>query len=151
MEQIYKTWNMMLYNRSNVKNRYITQYSDTCSYYSCKSIIVKFLLPFHETELYISNIQKRHLQRQLWRSLQAGLLTGEDSTFLLPLYRAEQAVRLQGTDIQPAGEKHEQALVLTADDYSALLTTTGNLNFYQNSPQNEDAIFLAILYMYRCV
>ena len=31
------------------------------------------------TELYISNIQKRHLQRQLWRSLQAGLLTGEDS------------------------------------------------------------------------
>lgn len=97
------------------------------------------------TELYISNIQKRHLQRQLWRSLQAGLLTGEDSTFLLPLYRAEQAVRLQGTDIQPAGEKHEQALVLTADDYSALLTTTGNLNFYQNSVSLLGRAFLSPL------
>ncbi len=97
------------------------------------------------TELYISNIQKRHLQRQLWRSLQTGLLTGEDSTYLLPLYRAEQAVRLQGTDILPAGEKKAQALVLTADDYSALLTTTGNLNFYQNSVSLLGRSFLSPL------
>ena len=97
------------------------------------------------TELYISHIQKRHLQRQLWRSLQSGLLTGEDSTFLLPLYRAEQAVCLQGTDILPAGEKKAQALVLTADDYSALLTTTGNLNFYQNSVSLLGRSFLSPL------
>ena len=97
------------------------------------------------TELYISNIQKRHLQRHLWRSLQSGLLTGEDSTFLLPLYRAEQTVRLQGADIQPAGEKKAQALVLTADDYSALLTTTGNLNFYQNSVSLLGRSFLSPL------
>ena len=85
------------------------------------------------TELYISDIQKRHLQRQLWRSLQSGLLTQEDSTFLLPLYRSEQTVFLRGTDIMPLGDKQEQALVLTADDYSVLLATDGNLNFYQNS------------------
>lgn len=85
------------------------------------------------TELYISHIQKRHLQRQLWRSLQAGLLTGEDSTLLLPLYRSQQSVLLQGTDLRPAGEKQQQALVLTADDYSVLLQTQGNLNFYHNS------------------
>ncbi len=97
------------------------------------------------TELYISNIQKRHLQRHLWRSLQTGLLTGEDSTFLLPLYRAEQMVCLQGTDFLPIGEKKAQALVLTADDYSALLTTTGNLNFYQNSVSLLGRAFLSPL------
>ena len=97
------------------------------------------------TELYISNIQKRHLQRQLWRSLQSGLLTTEDSTFLLPLYRAEQAVCLRSTDIQPTGEKHEQALILTANDYSALLTNTGNLNFYQNSVSLLGRAFLSPL------
>lgn len=85
------------------------------------------------TELYISHIQKRHLQRQLWRSLQTGLLTAEDSTLLLPLYRSQQSILLQGTDLHPTSEKQQQALVLTADDYSILLQTQGNLNFYHNS------------------
>lgn len=85
------------------------------------------------TELYISHIQKRHLERQLWRSLQTGLLTGEDSTLLLPLYRSQQSILLQGTDLHPTSEKQQKALVLTADDYSILLQTQGNLNFYHNS------------------
>lgn len=85
------------------------------------------------TELYVSNLQQRHLQRQLWKSLQAGMMTSEDSTFLLPLYHASQPIRLQGAEYIPTGEKTENALILTASDYSALLTTQGNVNFYQHS------------------
>lgn len=85
------------------------------------------------TELYISDIQRRHLRRALWRSLSAGMLTAEDSTFLLPLYRSTQSVRLAGNDITPLAPKQEQAVILTANDYSALLTTQGNINFYRSS------------------
>ena len=85
------------------------------------------------TELYISHIGKRQLQRHLWKSLRAGLLTTDDSTFLLPLYRSTQPVQLIGKGMRPAGEKQEQALILSASDYSVLLTPPQNLNFYLNS------------------
>lgn len=85
------------------------------------------------TELYISHIGKRQLQRHLWKSLRAGLLTTDDSTFLLPLYRSTQPVQLIGKEMRPAGEKQEQALILSASDYSVLLTPPQNLNFYLNS------------------
>ncbi len=85
------------------------------------------------SELYISHIGKRQLQRHLWKSLRAGLLTTDDSTFLLPLYRSTQPVQLIGKEMRPAGEKQEQALILSASDYSVLLTPPQNLNFYLNS------------------
>ncbi|MGM9825292.1 MAG: DUF5686 family protein, partial [Paludibacteraceae bacterium] len=85
------------------------------------------------SELYISHIGKRQLQRHLWKSLRAGLLTTDDSTFLLPLYRSTQPVQLIGKGMRPAGEKQEQALILSASDYSVLLTPPQNLNFYLNS------------------
>ena len=88
---------------------------------------------FASTELYISHIGKRQLQRHLWKSLRAGLLTTDDSTFLLPLYRSTQPVQLIGKEMRPAGEKQEQALILSASDYSVLLTPPQNLNFYLNS------------------
>ena len=85
------------------------------------------------TKLYISHIGKRQLQRQLWKSMRAGMLSQDDSTFLLPLYQSAQAIVLDGKDIIPRAPKAEQALVLSATDYSALLTPPQNLNFYQNS------------------
>ena len=85
------------------------------------------------TELYISHIGKRQLQRHLWKSLRAGLLTTDDSTFLLPLYRSTQPVQLIGKEMRPAGEKQEQALILSASDSSVPLTPPQNLNFYLNS------------------
>ncbi|MGN1247097.1 MAG: DUF5686 family protein [Paludibacteraceae bacterium] len=85
------------------------------------------------SELYISHIGKRQLQRHLWKSLRAGLLTTDDSTFLLPLYRSTQPVQLIGKGMRPAGEKQEQALILSASDYSVLLTPPQNLNFYLNT------------------
>ena len=83
--------------------------------------------------MYISHIGKRQLQRHLWKTLRAGLLTTDDSTFLLPLYRSTQPVQLIGKEMRPAGEKQEQALILSASDYSVLLTPPQNLNFYLNS------------------
>ncbi len=85
------------------------------------------------TELFVSEIQRRHLQRSLWRSLQQGMLSADDSTMLLPLYHAQGKVCLQGGEVIPTGEQKAEALILTADDYSALLTTQGNLSFYKNS------------------
>ena len=43
-----------------------------------------------EQTLFISDISRRHLRRALWRSLQAGMLQREDSTYILPLYRETQ-------------------------------------------------------------
>lgn len=84
-------------------------------------------------ELYISEIQRRHLQRNIWRSLEAGMLTAEDSTLLLPLYRSREQVQLQGTTQASLGDKKEESIVLTEQDYSALLGEQGNINFYQST------------------
>ena len=43
-----------------------------------------------ETRLYVSDIDSRHLRRALWKSLQKGMITSEDSTYLLPLYRRHE-------------------------------------------------------------
>ena len=37
------------------------------------------------TSLYVSDIQSKHLQRILWKNLQAGMIK-QDSTYLIPLY-----------------------------------------------------------------
>ena len=65
------------------------------------------------TELFISDIQKRNLDRKLWGSLRAGMIQASDSTFLLPLYSSERG-----------------AVIMTETDYQALLTDDGDLNFY---------------------
>ena len=85
------------------------------------------------TELYISDIEAKHLKRRLWKSLRGGMLEGEDSTLMLPLYMSRQAMSLEGNQSKATGKKEEKALALSATDYSALLTNDGNLNFYQNS------------------
>lgn len=86
-----------------------------------------------EQTLYVSHINKRHLRRALWRSLQNGMITREDSTYILPLYRQTQSFRLSGTEMTPANDQRTQALILTSTDYSSLLDKEGNLNFYANS------------------
>ena len=86
-----------------------------------------------EQTLYVSHINKKHLRRALWRSLQAGMIAQEDSTYIMPLYRETQSFRLSGTDMTPANDQRTQALILSSTDYSALLGNEGNLNFYANS------------------
>ena len=76
-----------------------------------------------QTALYVSDIQSKHLQRNLWKSLQAGMLQSEDSTYLIPLYWRKQA----------GDEVEEQATLLTLTDYQLLLNQMqSTCNFYDN-------------------
>ena len=95
--------------------------------------------------LYISHIGKKQLRRALWRSLQAGMIEQEDSTYLLPLYRETQTFRFEGAQMIPANDQLSQALILTSTDYSSLLGGEGNLNFYANSVPLMGHAFLSPL------
>ncbi len=86
------------------------------------------------TELFISNIQQRHLQRQLWKSLQQGMLQEEDSTYLLPLYHAQEGYICKGETVQDSQPKKEESLFLTETDYQILLNgLPRTINFYRNT------------------
>ena len=98
-----------------------------------------------EQTLYISHIQKKHLRRALWRSLQAGMIAQEDSTYIMPLYRETQSFRLDGKEMTPANDQRTQSLVLTSTDYSSLLGGEGNLNFYAPSVSLMGHAFLSPL------
>lgn len=98
-----------------------------------------------EQTLYVSHIQKRHLRRALWRSLQAGMMAQEDSTYILPLYKETQTFRLSGHEMIPANDQRTQALILTSTDYSTLIGSEGNLNFYANSVSLMGHAFLSPL------
>ena len=98
-----------------------------------------------EQTLYVSHINKRHLRRALWRSLQAGMIAQEDSTYILPLYRETQTYRLNGKEMTPANDQRTQALILTSTDYSALIGSEGNLNFYAPSVSLMKHAFLSPL------
>ncbi len=98
-----------------------------------------------EQTLYVSHIQKRHLRRALWASLQAGMIAQEDSTYILPLYRETQSFRVAGTEMIPANDQLTQALILSETDYSTLLGGEGNLNFYANSVSLMGHAFLSPL------
>jgi len=98
-----------------------------------------------EQTLYVSHIQKRHLRRALWRSLQSGMMAQSDSTYILPLYRETQSFRLSGKEMLPANDRMTQALILSQTDYSTLLGNEGNLNFYANSVSLMGHAFLSPL------
>lgn len=87
------------------------------------------------TELYVSDIEARHLKRRFWKSLQSGMVTAEDSTLMIPLYVCRQ------TD----GQKEERSIIMSPTDYSALLNNTGNVNFYQNTVSVLNRSFLSPL------
>ena len=95
--------------------------------------------------LYVSQINKRHLRRALWRSLQSGMISQEDSTYILPLYRETQSFRAAGPDFIPGNDQRTQTLILSSTDYSSLLGSEGNLNFYANSVSLMGHAFLSPL------
>ena len=98
-----------------------------------------------EQTLYVSHINKRHLRRALWRSLQAGMIAQDDSTYILPLYRQNQSFRISGTDMIPANDQQSRTLILSDADYSSYLGDEGNLNFYANSVSIMGHAFLSPL------
>ena len=98
-----------------------------------------------EQTLFVSHIQKRHLRRALWSSLQSGMIAQEDSTYIMPLYRETQSFRLSGKEMIPANDQRIQAIILSTTDYSSLLGGEGNLNFYANSVSLMGHAFLSPL------
>ena len=91
----------------------------------------------HITEqktLYLSDIERKHLQRNLWKSLSAGMLQTDDSTYLLPLYAATCQFDISAGKITAKSETNEHSSVLSQTDYTVLLSDmSGQYNFYQNS------------------
>lgn len=80
--------------------------------------------PATSMQLFISDIERKHLQRKLWKSLQQGMIAQEDSSYLLPLYSC----------VERGGVKDEHATLMTETDYSVLLNSIHDeVNFYANS------------------
>ena len=73
------------------------------------------------------------------------MITQEDSTYILPLYRETQSFRVTGNDFIPANDQRTQTLILSSTDYSSLLGSEGNLNFYANSVSLMGHAFLSPL------
>ncbi len=86
-------------------------------------------------ELYVSDIGSRQLKRRLWKSLQSGMITTEDSTLMMPLYVSRQT----------GDQKDERSIIMSPTDYSALLGSNNNLNFYNNTISVLDRAFLSPL------
>ena len=76
------------------------------------------------TALYVSDIQSRNLKRNLWKSLQSGMIQQEDSSYLVPLYWRQQT----------ADTVREEATLLTVTDYQLLLgQIPSTFDFYANN------------------
>ncbi len=87
-----------------------------------------------QQNLFISDIQQRHLQRRLWKSLQAGMLQAEDSTYLLPLYASQYTYERCGKETNKLTPTQESTAFLTETDYQILLNgLPQTINFYDNT------------------
>ncbi len=87
-----------------------------------------------QQKLFISDINQRHLQRQLWKSLQQGMLQADDSTYLVPLYTSTYTYERSGKETTALTPLQEKAVVLTETDYQILLNgLPQTINFYQNT------------------
>lgn len=76
------------------------------------------------TAVFVSDIQSKHLQKNIWKSLKNGMITKEDSSFLIPLYWQEQK----------ADSIQEKAALLTTTDYQILLSQIPTaFDFYDNN------------------
>lgn len=84
------------------------------------------------TELFVSDIEAKHLKRRLWKSLQEGMIVGEDSSLMLPLYTSKQEMRLSGNRCDAIGEKEEKTALFTSLG-GWMDADGGNVNFYKNT------------------
>lgn len=92
-------------------------------------------LPAEEmTDVYVSDIQARHLKKRLWQQLAEGLIMAEDSTYLFPLYHSENR----------NGETVTRALILPEEEYKAQLAYLDQApNFYHNTLSFYGTSFLS--------
>ncbi len=89
-----------------------------------------------ETNVYLSDIEAKHLKRHLWKSLQAGMIAQSDSTYLLPLYRQKTV----------NGVKESQAVMMAETNYEILLSGMDEtVDFYKNIIPIYNTSFLSPL------
>ncbi len=93
----------------------------------------------HVTELGLSEFTAQQLKRHLWKQLEPYLV---DS--FLPLYRCEETIAFRD-QWETVGPKKEEAFILTATDYEALLADNSHLNFYRNEISLIGKAFLSPL------
>ncbi|MBR1808941.1 MAG: carboxypeptidase-like regulatory domain-containing protein [Paludibacteraceae bacterium] len=87
-----------------------------------------------QKSLFISDIRQKHLQRLLWRSLQSGMFTAEDSTLVLPLYYSRSESRMTGGVREEISSPEEKSVMLTDTDYRLLLEGLPEyFDFYRNT------------------
>ena len=98
-----------------------------------------------EQTVFVSQIRKRMLRRALWRSLKAGMIEQDDSTYVIPLYQETQSFVASGKEMEAIGEPQTHAMVLSETEYSMYLNKEGNLNFYANSVSIMNRAFLSPL------
>lgn len=89
-----------------------------------------------QTQVFLSEIQSRHLSRKVWKNMQSSLIAQSDSSYLLPIY----------TRVTREGEQDVHASVLTEEEYANLLTELETApNFYRNTFSLYSTAFLSPL------
>ena len=87
-------------------------------------------------QLFVSNLDSRNLQRQIWQSLQKGIIVSEDSSLLLPLYLTEKNYLLNGNKKELYNTEREQNTVFSGsgtDTEWLLGSMEQDVDFYQNT------------------
>ena len=99
-----------------------------------------------QKDLYISQIEQKHLKRAIWRNLQKGMITQDDSTYLLPLYTSDAVYHKQASTTTLLQPRREKSIILTPTNYQVLLSSTDDyLNFYRNTLSIQGKTFLSPL------
>ena len=82
--------------------------------------------------LSVSQLSSRSLSRGIWKALKSGVLTSEDSTYLVPLYVANKRVSLSGRN-QEEEIIGSQGL-LSSEQMESLVSSFNSVpDFYQNT------------------
>lgn len=84
-------------------------------------------------QLYLSDIQAKHLDRFIWKNLKDGILTREDSSMFLPLYISVGSTQLNAGFLSPLTQQQTRC-VMTETNYEPIIHLTGSYaDFYRNN------------------
>lgn len=91
-----------------------------------------------QNKFYLTNLKQKMFQRKLFRELQEGTLTTEDSTVMLPMHyslQTEEIVRQGGKQESTlrSNEQHTTSLMSTQYIEAVMQSLTSEVNFYDNN------------------
>lgn len=89
-----------------------------------------------KTQVFLSDIQSRHLNQKMWKSVQANMIEQEDSSYLLPIYSRKTH----------EGQQDIHSTILSDGEYESLLAGLEKApNFYHNTLPLYSTSFLSPL------